>query len=41
MILLEVIESPEPDEIRIGMPIEVVFAEVDPEATLPKFRVAG
>ena len=35
--LLEV----EPDEIRIGMAVEVVFDEVDPEATLPKFRVAG
>ncbi len=30
----------EPDEIRIGMPVEVVFEEVDPEATLPLFRPA-
>jgi len=26
------------DEIRIGMPVEVVFEEVSPEVTLPKFR---
>ncbi len=30
----------EPDEIRIGMPVEVFFEEVDPEATLPLFRPA-
>lgn len=26
------------DEIRIGMPVEVVFVEAAPEVTLPKFR---
>ena len=26
------------DEIRIGLPVEVVFDEVTPEHTLPKFR---
>ncbi len=31
----------EPDQIEIGMPVEVFFDDVDPEATLPKFRVAG
>jgi uncharacterized OB-fold protein len=27
-----------PEEVRIGMPVEVVFDDVTPEATLPKFR---
>ena len=26
------------DEIAIGMPVEVVFEELSPEVTLPKFR---
>ena len=26
------------DEIRIGMPVEVVFEDVSPDVTLPKFR---
>ena len=30
-----------PREIRVGMPLEVVFEAVSPEVTLPKFRVAG
>ena len=30
-----------PSEIRVGMPLEVVFEAVSPEVTLPKFRVAG
>jgi len=30
-----------PAEIRVGMPLEVVFEAVSPEVTLPKFRVAG
>ena len=30
----------EPDEIRIGMSVELFFEDVDPEATLPKFRSA-
>lgn len=30
-----------PDEITKGMPVEVVFDEVSPEVTLPKFRRAG
>jgi hypothetical protein len=28
----------EPDEVRIGMPVEVVFEKTDPELTLPFFR---
>jgi uncharacterized OB-fold protein len=27
-----------PDDIRIGLPVEVVFEDVTPEVTLPKFR---
>jgi uncharacterized OB-fold protein len=27
-----------PDDVRIGMPVEVVFDDVTPEVTLPKFR---
>ncbi len=26
------------DDIRVGMPVEVVFDDVTPEVTLPKFR---
>jgi acetyl-CoA acetyltransferase len=29
------------DEIRIGMPVEVVFDRINDEVTLPKFRPAG
>ena len=27
-----------PDAVRVGMPVEVVFEDVTPEITLPKFR---
>jgi uncharacterized OB-fold protein len=27
-----------PDDLALGMPVEVVFDDVTPEATLPKFR---
>ena len=30
-----------PSEIRVGMPLQVVFEAVSPEVTLPKFRVAN
>ena len=30
-----------PDAVRIGMPVEVVFEDVTPEVTLPKFKPAG
>ena len=29
-----------PDTVRVGMPVEVVFEDVTPEMTLPKFRPA-
>ncbi|HEY2332663.1 MAG TPA: OB-fold domain-containing protein, partial [Acidimicrobiales bacterium] len=31
----------DPDEVRIGMPVEVAFTEVSPEVTLPLFRPAS
>jgi uncharacterized OB-fold protein len=29
----------DPDDVRIGMPVEVIFSEVVPGVTLPLFRV--
>jgi uncharacterized protein len=29
------------DQIRVGMPVEVVFEDISPEISLPKFRSAG
>ena len=39
-LISNVVDCP-PDEIRIGMPVEVVFEEVSPDVTLPKFRRAA
>ncbi|MDP2661543.1 MAG: Zn-ribbon domain-containing OB-fold protein [Dehalococcoidia bacterium] len=36
-MLSNVVECP-PDQVAIGMPVEVVFEEVTDEITLPKFR---
>jgi len=33
--------EPDPATVRIGMPVEVVFDDVTPEVTLPRFRPAG
>ena len=30
-----------PDQVRIGMAVEIVFEDVTPEVTLPKFRPAA
>jgi hypothetical protein len=30
-----------PDQVRVGMPVEVVFEQVTEEVTLPKFRPLG
>jgi len=30
-----------PDDVRIGMPVEVVFEDVTPAVTLPKFKPAA
>lgn len=39
-LLSSVVDCP-PDQLQIGMPVEVTFEDVTPEVTLPKFRVAG
>jgi uncharacterized OB-fold protein len=31
----------DPEQVKIGMAVEVVFADVTPEVTLPKFRPAA
>ena len=36
-ILTNVVETP-PHEVKIGMPVEVVFEDVDEELAIPKFR---
>ena len=28
-----------PGEVRVGLPVEVLFEEVSPEVTVPRFRV--
>jgi len=33
--------EPDPAQIRIGMPVEVVFEDVSPEIALPRFRPRG
>ena len=38
-LVSNVVDCP-PHEVRIGMPVEVVFEDVSPEVTLPKFRRA-
>ena len=38
-LLSRVVDCP-PDELAIGMPVEVVFEAVTPEITLPRFRRA-
>ena len=35
------ITDAKPDELKLGMPVEVVFDDVTPNVTLPKFRRAG
>ena len=39
-LLSEVVDCP-PDELEIGMPVEVVFETATAEVTLPKFRRTG
>lgn len=33
--------KPDPETLEIGMPVEVTWADVTPEVTLPHFRPAG
>jgi hypothetical protein len=37
-LITNVVDSP-PDDLRIGLPVEVVFDDVSPEVTVPRFRV--
>jgi hypothetical protein len=39
-LLTEMVDCP-PDALAIDMPVEVVFDDVTPEITLPKFRKGG
>jgi uncharacterized OB-fold protein len=39
-LLTNIIETP-PDEVKIGMPVEVLFEDVDEELAIPKFRKAA
>ena len=32
--------TPDPDHVKIGMPVEIVYDDVTDEITLPKFRPA-
>jgi uncharacterized OB-fold protein len=38
--LLSGVVDTTPDRLEIGMPVEVVFEDVTPEVTLPRFRRA-
>jgi uncharacterized OB-fold protein len=38
-ILADVVDC-KPEQVKIGMPVEVVFADVTPEVTLVNFRPA-
>jgi uncharacterized protein len=38
-MLTNIVDCP-PEQVRIGMPVEVVFEDVTPEVTLAKFRPA-
>jgi len=38
-ILADVVDCP-PEQVKIGMPVEAVFADVTPEVTLVNFRPA-
>ena len=41
MRLLSQVVDCSPDDLEIGMPVEVVFEAVTEEVTLPKFRRTG
>ncbi len=36
--MLSNIVDVDPEDVRVGMPVEVVFEEITPEISLPKFR---
>ncbi len=35
------LDGVKPDELELGMPVEVAFDDVTPEVSLPKFRRAA
>jgi uncharacterized OB-fold protein len=35
------VENIDPDDVRIGLPVQVIFDDVDDEITLPKFEPAA
>ncbi len=39
-LLTNIVDCP-PEQVKIGMPVEVVFDDVTPEVTLPKFKPAA
>ena len=39
--LLSNLVGAEPAELRVGLPVEVVFEDVSPEVTVPRFRPRG
>lgn len=39
--MVAVIEGVEPEDMKLGMPVQVIFDDVTPEITLPRFRKAG
>jgi uncharacterized OB-fold protein len=39
-VLTNIVGCP-PNEVCVGMPVEVVFDDVTAEVTLPRFRAAG
>jgi uncharacterized OB-fold protein len=40
-VFSNVIGAKDPYQVKVGMPVEVVFEDVTPQITLPKFRVKG
>jgi uncharacterized OB-fold protein len=39
--MVAAIEGVEPEEMKLGMPVQVVFEDVTAEITLPRFRKAS
>lgn len=37
---MSTIKDCQPDDLRIGMPVEVVFEDLSQDVTLPKFKPA-
>ncbi len=39
--MVAIIEGVEPEDMKLGMPVQVIFADVTEEITLPRFRKAS